>query len=636
MKKNFVILLLALLISLKSLCQQAGFSNYSSFNLSESLKKDANAIYRLDEGILEIISPSKYSFKTHQIITLLNSEAAHHLLQTLFYNKFQKIENVVFKIYDAAGDLVKTYQKKNFGTRDHVDDISLYTDDKVLYLKAAAPAYPCTIEVVSEKTVTGYIALPSWIIATPDESVEYSSFTVNVPALLDIRHRELNTDLKAEVKNSGDIKTYTWTAKDITASKYEGDSYGASNFPRVEIVPQTFEYDGFKGEFKSWQTFGAWNYPLYEEDKPFAKEDVQRIEALVSNCKTDRDKIKVLYSYLKQTMRYVSIQLGIGGFKPFAVKFVNDKKYGDCKALTNYMRYLLKTVGIKSYPALINAGYNKMPADKSFPSDPFDHVILCVPFEKDSVWLECTSNNNEAGFLGSFTEDKNALLLTEKGGVLVPTPGSVCTNNVLSTKTVISLDTEGGANVTEIVFCTGDFWNLFYQIMQQEQDSKKSIFINYLHYKIPEKFQMDERPDSANGKQFSLTLSYDQQYEFKTGSKYFLKPRLNMLSGEDIKPMTTRKFDYIFDFPYNKIDTTVYILPSGITVDKLPLKREIENNYASYKSEYIKNETGDTITVIGSLSLKKRIVPPSDYLQVANFFQDVNRAENEKFILIKN
>jgi hypothetical protein len=636
MKRYFAILSIIFFIGPKSWGQQVTFSNYSSSDLPEDLKKDANAIYRLDEGTLDIISPSKYNFRTHQVITLLNSEAAHHLRQTLFYDKFEKIENVVFKIYDAFGSLVKTYQKKNFETKDYLDNISLYTDDKILFIEAAAPGYPCTIEVLSEKTVSSYIALPSWTIASPEESVEYSSFTVNVPASFDLKHRELNIDLKAEVNNSGDLKTYKWTTKNVTALKYEADSYGFYNFPRIEIAPQIFEYDGFKGELKSWQTFGAWNYPLYEEDKPFTKEDIQKIEALVSTCKTDRDKIKVLYNYLKQTTRYVSIQLGIGGFKPFPVKYVNDKKYGDCKALTNYMRYLLKTVGIKAYPALVNAGYNKMPADINFPSQRFNHVILCVPLEKDTVWLECTSNKNEPGFLGSFTEDKYALLLTEKGGVLVSTPKSTCTNNVLSTKSIISLDAEGGSYIKGNVFCTGDFWDLFYEVMQQGQDSKKNTFISYLHYKIPEKFEMNERPDSANGKQFDLTLSYEQQYEFKTGNKFFLKPRLTMLSDEDIKPVAARKFDYIFEFPYNKIDTTVYILAPGTTVDKLPLKKQIENEYASYTNEYIKNEAGTVVTIIGNLCLKKRIIPPAEYLKVADFFQVVNRSENEKFIVLKN
>ena len=624
---------MTILTGFKLFCQ-VSFSNYSALSLPENLKKDANAVYRLDEGILDITSASKYTFTTHQVITLLNKDAAHHLEQKFLYNKFQKIENVIFKIYNVAGDLIKTYQKNDFNTRNYTDE-SLYTDNKLLYLEAAFPGYPCTVEIICEQKANGYVELPDWIIASPNESVEYSSFIVKTPQLLDIKHRAVNIDLKPSIETSGDRKIYTWAAKNIIATKPEADSYASYNLPKIEIVADAFEYDGYKGEFKSWQTFGAWCYQFFEDAKPFNKDDIENIQALVANCKTDREKIKTLYTYLEQNMRYVSIQLGIGGFKPFPVKYVNDKRYGDCKALTNYMRYMLKAIGINAYPALINAGHNEAPADIDFPCDPFDHVILCVPLAKDSVWLECTSNNNECGFLGSFTENKNALLLTEKGGVLVATPKSNYTSNVLRTKTIITLDEDGGSKVKSDIFCTGDFWNLFHEVMKQDEDQKKNIFINYLHYKIPERFNIETKPDSANGKQFSLTLSYDQQYDFKTGSKLFFKPRLTKLSDEDIQPIAARKFDYIFDFPYNKIDTTIYILPAGITVDKLPLKREIENDYATFRSEYVKNESGTIITVIANLSLKKRIVPPNAYLQVANFFQDVNRIENEKFIVKK-
>lgn len=612
---------------------QVSLSMYSALNLPENLKKDANAIYRLDEGILDVETASKYTYKTHQVVTLLNKDAGHHLTQKWYFNKFLKIENITFKIYDALGNQVKSYQKKDFNMRDYIDEVSLYTDDKVLYLETSAPGYPCTIEIICERRATGYIELPDWPIASPNESVEHSLFIVKVAPSLKIKYRSLNTEIKPLIETLPDTKTYTWTAKDIIAFKPEPDTYTSHNLPKIEIVADAFEYDGYKGEFKSWQTFGAWNYQLYEDVKPFTNDEIEKIQTLVANCKTDEEKIKVLYTYLEQNMRYVSIQRGIGGFKPFPVKYVNDKKYGDCKALTNYMRYMLKTAGINSYPALVNAGYNKPPADHNFPSDPFNHVILCVPLKKDSVWLECTSNNNEYGFLGSFTENKHALLLTEKGGVLVATPESNYRNNILNTKTIITLDDEGTSKVKGEIYCTGDFWNMFYHIMKQDDEHKRNIFINYLNYKIPDKFKIGALPDQGNGKRFDLNLSYDQQYDFKTGNKLFFRPRLHTLSDEDIQPVTGRKFDYIFDFPYNKTDTTIYILPQNATVDKLPAKKELTNEYASYRNEYVKDDSGKVVTVIANLLLKKRIIPPADYLMVANFFQDIKRTENEKFIV---
>ena len=76
--------------------------------------------------------------------------------------------------------------------------------------------------------------------------------------------------------------------------------------------------------------------------------------------------------------------MGIGGFKPFAATFVDQKKYGDCKALANYMRALLKAVDINANYAIVRAGTNEKPADFNFPDNPFNHAILCIPFKNDN------------------------------------------------------------------------------------------------------------------------------------------------------------------------------------------------------------------------------------------------------------
>lgn len=608
---------------------------YSAYTIPDSLKKDADAVYRLDESVVDVQSAAKYVQTTHQVITLLNKDAAHHLYQRHFFNKQTKVEDVEIKLYNAFGVEIKKYKKKDFEISSYDDRMSLFTDAGIMTLDIPAQTYPCTIEITTEERISGHIILPSFYFGGSGEASQQARYTIRMPQNMDIRHRVQNIDLKPAITTQNNIKTYVWEVKNLVARRAEYGGYESRNYaPRVEIIPLAFEYDGYPGNFTSWKDFGEWNYKLYEDANPFTPARAEQIKALVATCKDDQEKIKVLYNHLKQTMRYVSIQLGIGGFKPFAVSFVDEKKYGDCKALTNYMRYMLKTVGIKSYPALINGGASKAPADPAFPADPFNHVILCIPQGKDSVWLECTSNISETGFLGNFTENKNALLLTEQGGILVPTPRSNSRNNVLTTKTVVSLNKEGESAIQSSIYCTGDFWATYHYITQLERERQKTFFVNALNYKSPDEFRFTAAGDSATGKLFRLNLAYEQLFDFRSGNKLFFRPRVNKICDEDLKSNNERTTDYLFDFPYEKTDTTVYVLPAGFSLGNLPATKEISTAFGYYKNEVIKNEQRNEVIIVSQLSLKKHIIAPSEYTRVADFIKEVNKNEAEKLIIL--
>jgi len=119
--------------------QTAAITGYAVTDIPENLKKDANAVYRLDEAIVEVISPSKYTEKVHQVITVLNSEGARHLQQAIWFDKFNSVEDIEVKTYNSDGREAGRYKKKDFAIQNYYDGISLATDDKMMTLSLSAP-----------------------------------------------------------------------------------------------------------------------------------------------------------------------------------------------------------------------------------------------------------------------------------------------------------------------------------------------------------------------------------------------------------------------------------------------------------------------------------------------------------------
>ena len=345
---------------------------------------------------------------------------------------------------------------------------------------------------------------------------------------------------------------------------------------------------------------------------------------------TQEEKIAVLYQYMQRNMRYVSIQLGIGGFKPFPVKFVDEKGYGDCKALTNYMRHLLQVAGIISYPALINAGSDKMPADPLFPTDPFNHVILCIPSGKDTTWLECTSNKAEVGFLGTFTENKKALLLTEEGGQLVNTPRSNYTNNRYYSHHLVNIGSNGSAQVEAQVQSTGNAAMWLHSFSGTDNDRQKELLTKQGGYKVPEVLALPAKMESTGT--WHMNLKYGQLYHFKAGKKFFFPLSIGRLHNDDVKA-ATRESIFLFDHPFQKRDTTTFQLPPGYVLENVPPAKELKTAYSWYQRVVTYNPSANTVTYTSQLELKQHVIPAADYLQVALFFKSVAELESENIIL---
>ena len=601
-------------------------------SIPASLKKNANSVKREERISFEVKAADKAYKKVHQVITILSEAGKEELFFYEFADKFHSLEDVELELYNSRGISLHKYSRSDL-TKQTAGD-GLVPDGKVYYLNITAPEYPVTLRIDYEIKYNGILNYPDYSLQLPEQAVENSVFSVRVPTDMGLRYKPKNTTNSPTITEDGNYKLYTWSVKNLPALEYEEGSVSReSRYPRILLAPNKFELDGYAGDMSSWQQFGYWYGRLAKNAMNLSEERKQFFLAMVKDAADDREKIKRIYSYVQNNCRYVLIALGIGGYKPFEADFVDKKKYGDCKALSNYTQACLNAVGIKSYQALINADYNKEPVDPDFPYNGFNHVIVCVPMDKDSVWLECTSTTVECGVLGNFTENRNALLITEDGGKLVATPRSRATENELSTNERIILNTDGSGTAKVVLRGTGEYKQIFLHYFgEQVKDEQKKYLVNDMGFIQPDEFEI--RYDKKNNQNLvEATMSIEKVPDFTAGSKMFLNPRIYKLWSYALPKSENRTQDFYFYHPLIKTDTTTYHLPDGYGIEAMPKTRELKFEYGTYTTSYVFDEKQKTITTTARLVLNEYKIPVEKFLETKKFFNDVLAEYTEKIII---
>jgi transglutaminase-like putative cysteine protease len=630
MKKYFSCLIL---FSLTSFYTSAQAGIYSLLSVPDSIKKNASIITHYEKIDFEVEDLDHTTQKVHKIFTVLNEEGKDALLFQEYTSKYILLEDAEIRVFDAAGKQTAKYKKKDMSTSAIGE--GLIDDGYVTYYYIPSGTYPVTVELKYEKKIKSTLSIPDYRFIGAGEAVIESHYTAKIPADFNLRHKARNTSIEPVITDAGKYKRYEWSVKNLAAVKYEAGAVSAGNkYPYIAIVLDQFSHYGNRGELTTWENFGKWISNLYNGLDVLPENRQLYFKELVKDAADDKEKVRRIYTHMQQNFRYVSIQLGIGGLKPFSAEFTDQKKYGDCKALSNYMKAALSAVGIKSHVAIINSDYNSLPVDPSFPANDFNHVILCVPRTKDSIWLECTSSTADFGVLGTFTENRNALLVTDNGGVLVPTPKSMPGSNVFSAHTTVQL-MDDLSGKTESIFTTkGEYKEMMNSILKEKKDDQKESIVLYLGFKQPDDFILSQ--DKNTGDHISkLEMVVAKIPEFNSGNKLFINPRIYKMWSNKMPKAEDRTLDFYFRYPFEKYDTTILKFPEGFKPDVLPKEKKLSCAYANYSSAYRYDEKVNAVYSTSSLILKQHKIPAAEYAGVKKFFDEMMQDDAEKIVIKK-
>jgi len=607
--------------------------SFDTTGIPINIKKNAAVVVRSENIDFEVFDIDHAKMSWHRVITILNDQGKDELNFNQVTDKFNTLDDFEVKVYNAAGKAVVKYNKHDLNS---VAIAHEFMDDyKTHYMHISAPGFPITLEFNVTMKFKGILNYPRYQIQEPNEGIEFSSCVVKVPKELDIRYKEKNIQLKPTITEGNKYKVYTWQARNISPIEYEEDAVSyESRYPSILIAPTHFKLDDYEGDMTSWKSFGNWYNSLSSGLDVLPDDRKIFYKNLVKDAKTDREKVKIVYNYLQKNFRYVSIQLGIGGFKPFAADFTDNKKYGDCKGLSNYLQAVLRVIGIRSHQALINARYNQEPVDPDFPCNQFNHDILCVPLKQDTIWLECTSQTNDFGTLGSFTENRNALLITENGGVLVSTPKSVASKNTIAVYTVVDLGEDGTGKTNSRFTPVGEFKQEIIDLMNTKYDEQKSKIISLWNFKDPSSIKFGNY--EADDYRLFVEQELESLPELNTGNKMFLKPSIASIWSYKLPKAENRKQDFYFNFPFEKTDTTVYQLPKGYTADALPESKSAGCQFASYSVKYWYDGKSGIIYSASSLVLNQYKIPAKDYAVIKKFFDEILVDRQQRIVVKKS
>lgn len=604
--------------------------------IPDSLRQGAGVVERIDETEIAIESPRKAKIHRRVVYTILNSTGDQYAMINTFYDKFHDLVSATGILYDADGKELKKIRKSDMEDWSTAGSGTLMTDSRVKLYHFYYRTYPYSVSFEEEVVQSGLFMLPDWQPqASPLMSVESSRLVVRTPEGYPLRYKQYGYAKEAEEENGG-RKVYTWELDSRPAVKQEQFAPSWSELePAVRLASGEFEEGGYRGRLYSWAEMGKFVEDLYRGRDELPEEAKRKVHALINGVTDDRQKIGILYSWLQEDTHYVAIELGIGGWQPFDAKDVYIKKYGDCKALSNYMVALLKEAGIRACNVLIRSGDRARAMDTGFVCSQFNHVIVLAFSGNDSVWLECTNPYLPAGYLSGFTADRDALLLDDNGGHIVHTPVYGAKENRLIRILEGNIDSGGNLQAGLRINYSG-----------LQQDALESEMAH-----LSKKELIEQRQQSLGLPNCKIDgLSYQTirtavpaieetmqvtaaAYSAVSGNRMFISPGVFLKRAESIREAEPRRGEVELTQSLEERDSIFVRIPVGYVPEGMLPSASYSAGFGSYR---IRGEMrGDTLVLICRFRQNKGTYPADNWPKLEHFFNLIHREGDRELVFIR-
>ena len=612
-------------------------------------KTDAVVLY--SETSVRVIAADKIRTTVREAYKILRPEGRERGTVFVYLNSNRKVTSLHGWCIPAQG---KDYEVKDKEALEvsppKVEGGELIDDVKYKLLRIPAPDPGNIIGYEYEVEENPLVLQRMWRFQQ-DIPVREAHYSLQVPAGWEYKASWLNYPEVKPVPGGND--TWQWVVTNLKAVREEDDMPPIAGLEGQMIIA-FFPHGGpALNGFADWQQMGNWYLNLTNGRVDASAEIKQKTAALTASAPAQLDKMKALAQFVQHDIRYVAIELGIGGFQPHPAADIFTHRYGDCKDKATLMRSMLREIGVDSYYVIINTERGSVtPETPAY--NGFNHAIIAikVPGEiKDAslvatiqhprlgrlLFFDPTNELTPFGQIGGHLQANYGLLVTPGGGELLALPQQPAAMNSIQRMAKLTLDTTGKLQGDVEETRVGDRaasqrWAL--RTVTRDADRIKPIerllagsLANFRITKASvENLQQTDQPFFFN---FTFVA---ENYAQNAGNLLLVRPRvLGSKTRGLLEKKEPRQFPIEFEGPVRDTDKFEITLPPGYEVDELPPPVDIDFSFASYHSRT--EAKGNVIGYTRTFEVKELSVPVSKADELKKFYRIIAGDERSTAVL---
>jgi len=613
-------------------------------------KTDVVLLY--SERIVAVQSADKIKITVREAYKILRPGGREYGTLAVSYNSHSKITGMRGWCIPAQG---KDYEVKDKEAMEislpKIDGSELVSDvkDKLLRIPAADPGNIVGYEYEEEEQP--FVLQDVWHFQESNP-VREAHYTLQLPSGWEYKVTWMNYP---EAKPAQSVNQSQWVVSEVQGIKHE------NNMPpwqgvAGQMIVSFFPPGGLAQNqgFQNWKQMGIWYQGLTSGRRDASPELKQKVASLTSSTSTPLAKMKTLGDFAQRDIRYVAIELGIGGWQPHAAAEVFNHHYGDCKDKATLMGAMLHEIGIDSYYVVINSERGSVTPDTPAHMGGFDHAVIAIKLPEgvtDSslvatmthpklgkiLFFDPTDELTPFGQLNGALQANYGLLVTPDGGELVELPKLPSAMNGIRRSAKLSLSATGTVSGEVQETRVGDGarsqrWAL--RTVARDADRIKPIETLLSHslatFQITKasvgNLQLTDQPFVYN---YSVVA---QNYAKPAGNLLLVRPRfIGNKSSDLLETKEPRKYPVEFDGPSQDTDTFEITLPAGYEVDDLPPPVNADYSFASYHSKTEVN--GNTLKYTRTFEVKELSVPLGKVEELKKLYRVIAGDERNTAVL---